>query len=84
MPSVTTKYVAAITTTADGKIQVTAQGFNDGDIDTKMVTLTPMATATTVATFTANVGQPLFGWRCGSPTDGTTIRNKFLPGSCRG
>jgi type IV pilus assembly protein PilA len=34
--------------------------------------------------FTTNVGSALFGWRCGSPTDGTTITNKFLPGSCRG
>jgi type IV pilus assembly protein PilA len=83
-PSTTTKYVAAVTTNADGAIKVTAQGFNDADIDAKSVTLVPMVNATTAATFTTNVGQPLFGWRCGLPADGTDIKNKFLPGSCRG
>lgn len=83
-PSVTSKYVAAVTTSADGMITVTAQGFNDSNIDAKVVTLTPLASANTVAVFTTNVGQALFGWRCGSTTDGTTIQSKFLPGSCRG
>jgi type IV pilus assembly protein PilA len=84
-PSVTTKYVAAVTTSADGKITVTAQGFNDGNIDNKVVTLTPLISLNTPAVFTTNVGQALFGWRCGDvATDGTTILNKFLPGSCRG
>jgi type IV pilus assembly protein PilA len=84
-PSTTTKYVAAITTTANGKITVTAQGFNDNDIDTKVVTLTPMLNSTTPAVFATNVGQPLFGWRCGNVADdGTSIKNKYLPGSCRG
>jgi type IV pilus assembly protein PilA len=82
--SVTTKYVSAVTTSADGAISVTAQGFNDSNIDTKVVTLVPLSAANTVAVFTTNVGSALFGWRCGSPTDGTTITNKFLPGSCRG
>jgi type IV pilus assembly protein PilA len=82
--SVTTKYVAAVTTSVDGAIKVTAQGFNDNNIDTKFVTLVPLSAANTVAVFTTNVGSALFGWRCGSPTDGTTMVNKFLPGSCRG
>jgi type IV pilus assembly protein PilA len=82
--SVTTKYVSAVTTSADGAISVTAQGFNDSNIDSKVVTLVPLSAANTVAVFTTNVGSALFGWRCGSPTDGTTITNKFLPGSCRG
>ena len=83
-PSVSTRYVAAITTTADGKITVKAQGFNDTTIDGADVTLVPLATATTPAVFVTNVGQALFGWRCGNTTDGTTIPAKFLPGSCRG
>lgn len=84
-PSTTTKYVASITTTADGKITVEAQGFNDQDIDQKVVTLTPMLNSTTPAVFATNVGQPLFGWRCGNvAVDGTSIKNKYLPGSCRG
>jgi type IV pilus assembly protein PilA len=83
-PSATTKYVSAITTSADGKITVTAQGFNDGQIDGKVVTLVPLADATNAAVFTTDAGKALYGWRCGSSTDGTTIPAKFLPGSCRG
>jgi type IV pilus assembly protein PilA len=83
-PSVPSKYVSAVTTDADGMITVTAQAFNDTDIDTKKVTLTPMMDATTKAVFVTNVGQRLFSWRCGNPTDGTDIKSKFLPGSCRG
>ena len=82
--TVQTKYVNAVTTSADGAITVTAQGFNDTQIDTKVVTLVPLISATTAATFAGNVGQALFGWRCGATADGTTIVNKFLPGSCRG
>jgi type IV pilus assembly protein PilA len=82
--SVTSKYVAAVTTSADGAIKVTAQGFNDSGIDGKFVTLVPMANATTAAVYTTNAGSALYGWRCGSVSDGTTMPNKYLPGSCRG
>ncbi len=83
-PSVTSKYVAAVTTNADGAITVTAQGFNDSNIDTKKVTLAPLSAANTLAVYATNAGSALFGWRCGSSTDGTDMPNKFLPGSCRG
>ena len=82
--SVTSKYVAAVTTSPDGGITVTAQGFNDGQIDGKHVTLIPMANATTPAVFATNAGSALYGWRCGAAGDGTDMPNKFLPGSCRG
>ncbi len=83
-PSVTSKYVASVHTDANGLVTVTAQNFNDTQIDTKVVTLTPLMDATTKAVFLTNVGQALYGWRCGSTTDGTNIPAKFLPGSCRG
>ena len=83
-PSVTSKYVAAVTTDVNGVITVTAQGFNDSNIDAKLVTIAPLSAANTIATFAGNAGSALFGWRCGSGTDGTTLPNKFLPGSCRG
>jgi len=84
-PSVTSKYVSAVHTSADGLITVTAQGFNDSQIDGKVVTLAPLSAANTLAVFTTNVGQALFGWRCGDvATDKTSIPIKFLPGSCRG
>ena len=48
------------------------------------VTLAPLSAANTGAVFTTNAGQPLYGWRCGSPADGTTMPAKYLPSSCRG
>jgi type IV pilus assembly protein PilA len=63
---------------------VTAQGFNDTQIDGNVVTLVPLASAGTAAAFATDAGKALFGWRCGSSADGTSIPAKFLPGSCRG
>ena len=83
-PSVTSKYVAGVVTNADGAITVVAQGFNDSQIDAKKVTLAPLSAANTLATFAGNAGSALYGWRCGSTTDGTDMPSKFLPGSCRG
>ena len=82
--SVTSKYVAAVTTNADGAIKVTSQGFNDSNLDGKFVTLAPLSAANTLATFAGNAGSALYGWRCGSSTDGTDLPSKYLPGSCRG
>jgi type IV pilus assembly protein PilA len=78
-----TKYVASIDTNDDGKITVTTQGFGDSTIDGNVVTLVPLLNATTAMT-ASNVGSAVFGWRCGSAADGTTVPSKFLPGSCRG
>ena len=83
-PSASSRYVAAVTTSADGVVKVTMQGFNDTQMDNHFVTLAPMATAGVVAVFATDVGKSLFGWRCGSPTDGTDIPAKFLPPACRG
>lgn len=76
------KYVQLVTTSDGGQIRVTAQGFNDGAIDTKLVSLQPMmGTATATST---DGGKAVTSWRCGSTTDGTTLAAKFLPGSCKG
>jgi len=83
-PSVQSTYVDSVVTNANGLITVTATRFNDSNIDGKKVTLAPLASAGTLATFTTNVGSALYGWRCGSTTDLTTMPPKFLPGSCRG
>ena len=32
----------------------------------------------------AGTSQPLYGWRCGSTADGTTVAARYLPSSCRG
>ena len=82
--TVASHYVSAVTTSDDGLITVTAQGFGDNTIDGKKVTLVPLADATTAATFAALAGKALYGWRCGSPGDGTDLPAKYLPASCRG
>ncbi|GAB4209957.1 MAG: pilin [Tibeticola sp.] len=81
--SQSTKYVKSIATTGAGKIEVTATGFGDANIDDKIVTLVPLKDATTAMT-SADAGKAVYGWRCGNTGDGTTIAAKFLPGSCRG
>jgi len=75
------QYVDSVTTTVEGKIRVTLQGFNDGRLNTKDLTLTPLD----------NTGTPMDGtegtvrsWRCGSALDGTDVPPQYLPSSCRG
>jgi type IV pilus assembly protein PilA len=83
-PSVSSKYVASVKTSSDGVVTVTATGFNDTNIDSKKVTLAPLSAANALATYTGNAGSALYGWRCGSTSDGTDMPSKYLPGSCRG
>ena len=81
--SETTKYVESIVTDSAGKITVALQNVGDTDIDSGVVTLVPMATDTT-ALANNNTGIQIYKWRCGLSGDGTTVPQKFLPGSCRG
>ena len=74
------QYVSSVSTDANGKITVTSTIPNA----TGVVTLVPLINATTAAAVASNLGSNLYGWRCGSATDGTTIDKKYLPGSCRG
>jgi type IV pilus assembly protein PilA len=81
---VASKYVAGINTDLNGVVTATVQGIS-ASVDGKVVSLAPLyGNATTLATVAANMGQGLFGWRCGSSVDGTTLSSKYLPGSCRG
>ncbi|TMG73999.1 MAG: pilin [Betaproteobacteria bacterium] len=75
------QYVDSVLTEDGGKIRVTLQGFNDGRLNTKDLTLTPLD----------NTGTPMDGtggfvrsWRCGSALDGTDVPPQYLPSSCRG
>jgi type IV pilus assembly protein PilA len=79
------KYVATIKTTADGMITVTAPAVSgiNAAADGKAVTLTPYKDATTKLLATDS-GAAIFKWICGAAGDGTTMPQKFLPGSCRG
>ncbi len=78
--SSTSKYVNSIVTTANGRVTVTAQGFNNAAIDGQVVILEPRDatnTALTIAAMPTQVNQ----WACGTATTNTVI--KFLPGSCK-
>ena len=76
---VTSKYVSALTTDANGVITGTIQGIN-ATVNTKKVTLIP--TIGGAAATTTSFGQGVNGWLCGST--GTDLDKKYLPGSCRG
>jgi type IV pilus assembly protein PilA len=78
-----TKYVAFVNTTPQGVVLATATGIS-ASVNGSVVTLAPLASANVVATVSAGNSMALYGWRCGSTTDGTTVPNKYLPGSCRG
>jgi type IV pilus assembly protein PilA len=79
-----TKYVAAIATTLNGRVDVTVGTGINSTVDGTIVTLTPLSAAATPADVTTDMGTGLFGWRCGASADGTTAPQKYLPGSCRG
>ena len=77
------KYVASITTTDDGKVVVTTQNLG---VVNGIVTMVPISSAG-VALVAADMvsGVKIYGWRCGnSATDGTTVAARFLPATCRG
>jgi len=80
--SATSKYVASVVTDADGVVTVTAQGFNNTDIDGKQISLTPYKDATTTMTGSM-IGTSIFSWKCG-PGATNGMPPKYLPGSCRG
>jgi len=86
------KYVNTIVTDVNGKVTVLIQGFSTTitpPINGSVVTLVPMknpgGTGAVPMTSADVGGNTVWGWRCGnSPTDGTTLNPRFLPGSCRG
>ncbi len=84
----TSKYVKSVATESTAsvvKILVTGQGISQltaGSAD--VLTLTAIANDTPTLLNNTDVGATIYGWRCGSTTDGTTIPAKYLPGSCRG
>jgi type IV pilus assembly protein PilA len=78
-----TKYVSAISTTADGVVRATMQNIA-AVVNGSVLTMAPLAAPDTVATFTPGSAQRLYGWRCGSTADGTSLSSRYLPASCRG
>lgn len=49
---------------------------------TNVLTLVPLAEANT-ALRVSDSGKPIYAWRCGSPEDGTTVAEQYLPADCR-
>jgi type IV pilus assembly protein PilA len=82
--SATSKYVASVTTDANGAVTVTATNIDSANIDNKIVTLIPADSAGVALTYTPGIA--INRWVCGSTTlsPATTIPAKYLPGSCRG
>lgn len=77
----TSKYVAGITTTDDGKIIIAAQSLGTPSGDVTMVPVNAAGTALVAA----NMGSVrIHSWRCGASADGTTVQARFLPATCRG
>lgn len=76
----TTTYVSAVSTTAEGIIQVDLRGMNDLRLDTHRITLAPLDTSGNVMSGLGRVAR----WRCGAAKDGTDVNMEFLPGTCRG
>jgi type IV pilus assembly protein PilA len=81
-PGGASKYVSTIDTDVNGKVSVVIQGIPNV---TGTLTLLPLKVDSNTPAVKGDVGGiSLFGWRCGSTVDGTTINQKYLPGSCRG
>ena len=76
-----TKYVAGISTGANGEVTATVTGIS-ASVNGSLVTLIPWATSTAAATFATGNSSTLWGWKCGGTN--TSVPLKYLPGSCRG
>jgi type IV pilus assembly protein PilA len=80
---VSSKYVGALETDANGVVKATIRNIAATIVDGKFVTLVPMIDGTNPANSATDMGKGLYGWICGHAT-GTDLEKKYLPGSCRG
>jgi type IV pilus assembly protein PilA len=78
-----TKYVAGVSTDGNGVVTATVRNIGSS-VNGSVVTLAPLESASAAAIFTAGSSQSLYGWRCGSTSDGTSVPSKYLPSACRG
>ena len=74
----TSQYVAALTTDADGMITVEVKGISTA-VNGQSVRLVPYVGGVKADTAT-HMGQGINEWRCGPVTG---LDKKYLPGSCR-
>ena len=80
-----TKFVASGTADLNGKVVIVGSVANLSALTagTESLSLVPMIGTLALASATDG-GKTIEGWRCGKPSDGTTILPKYLPSSCRG
>ena len=76
----TSKYVSAVSTSAEGIIQVDLRGMGDLRLDTHRITMAPLDTSGSLMSALGRVAR----WRCGATGDGTDVSVEFLPSTCRG
>lgn len=77
-----TKYVASISTDANGVIAIVVQGTGDATIDGSSLQFVP-STTVSGAVVAPTVGTQIARWICGPTAAGGTPL-KFLPASCKG
>lgn len=83
--SAATKYVSAVSVSANGVITVagnpdTLRGSTSAAANA--LSLTPLVAGNTAVNGTTDGGQTLSGWRCG-PASATPLPAKYLPASCQ-
>ena len=78
--STSTKYVASVSTAANGTVTVTTQGFGDTAIDAKTIQLVPYI-GSTVAAVSAIPAQ-ITTFKCEKGAN-APVPDKYLPGSCK-
>ena len=76
----TSKYVSAVSTSAEGVIQVDLRGMGDLRLDTHRITMAPLDSTGALMSSLGRIAR----WRCGATADGTDVSAEFLPGTCRG
>jgi type IV pilus assembly protein PilA len=79
------KYVAAVSTDANGVVSVTAANVDAANIDGKSIDFAPYSDAALSAPMSASadLGRSIAGWKCG-PSASNGVPGKYLPASCRG
>ena len=86
------QYVLALATTTSGVIKVTTQNIPQLDGNTgstlNVVTLSPFSNAagstpSASGDFQRGSEKAVVAWKCGLTGDGTTMKQKFLPATCR-
>jgi len=75
-----TKYVASVSTSADGAVKVVMQNLGTG-LDTKAIYMVPNSSGTTAMAVATDLGKPVNNWSCGFLAADTAV-GKVLPGSC--